>query len=252
MEKNARTRINTGNFWSTIAQGMKRAAQSNQRPVMVIDIDGTIAEHFLRTQQIFIEAIKELELPESFKKNLNDFDPFAYDYNPKPNLIEMGLEGETLAKMIKYWNKYFFSNKFLHLDNQIEGGSEFVHKILGLDIDVIYLTGRDEQNMGEGTRVWLTKNNFMNEHYRTSILMKTNLDIENVDSKALSAQSIQKVGEPVLIIDNEPCELEAMWDQFPRAATILMDTPNSGRPATLPDYTYKMKDYLELNSLFEG
>ena len=121
---------------------------------MVIDIDGTIAEHFLRTQQIFLSAIKEIEFPDSFLENLHAFDPYTYDYNPKPNLIEMGLEGELLKKMLKYWDKYFFSNRFLHLDEQIEGASEFVHKILGLDIDVIYLTGRDDQMVVEGKVVW--------------------------------------------------------------------------------------------------
>jgi hypothetical protein len=42
-----------------------------------------------------------------------------------------------------------------------------------------------------------------------------------------------------------------MSARFPEAAIALMDMPNSGRPATLPEDIMKLKNFEELNSFYK-
>jgi len=217
-----------------------------------MDIDGTIALHYLRTYEIFLRAVKTFDLPGELKATLANYDPCEYDYYPRKNLLHMGLqEGETLTGIMKFWDDNFFSSRFLHLDKPIAGAREFVKTVLNLGVNVFYLSGRDEQNMGDGTRAWLRHHNFMDDHSRTSLFLKTDPDITSVESKRIAGEKIKSIGVPVLIIDNEPGELETLWRQFPQAVVVLLDTPNSGRPGTLPPNTLKIKNYLEINSLYK-
>jgi hypothetical protein len=250
LDKNQPANISIPDFWVTVVNRIEKAKSSKKTPIAVIDIDGTIALHYLRTREIFRQAVKTFDLPEEFKANLANYDPCEYDYYPRKNLLQMGLqEDETLAGIMKFWDNNFFSNRFLHLDKPVAGAREFMEIILNLGVNVFYLSGRDDQNMGDGTRAWLKNHNFMGDHSRTSLFLKADLSITSVESKIVAGEKIKSIGEPALIIDNEPGELEALWRQFPQAVTVLLDTPNSGRPGNLPPQTLKIKNYLKINSL---
>jgi hypothetical protein len=252
LNNNRITNITVPGFWLTIIDKIEKAKSSINKPIMVIDIDGTISQHYLRTYEIFLRAAETFDLPEDVKTNLTNYDPYRYDYYPRKNLLQMGFrEGETLSSVMEFWEKNFFSNNFLHLDEPIPGAREFIGIALGLGVNAVYLSGRDEQNMGDGTRAWLRSHSFLGNHSPASIFLKTNLSISSVESKIVAAEKIKSLGEPLLIIDNEPGELEALWRQFPQAAAVLLDTPNSGRPGTLPPGTLKIKNFLEINSMYK-
>jgi len=252
LDKNQQAKLSISNFWQTLTGQIEPQKPAPRTTVAVIDIDGTIALHYLRTYEIFMRAVKTLDMPEEFKANLANYDPRGYDYYPRKNLLQVGFqEDETLAGMMRFWDENFFSNRYLHLDEPIAGAREFVRILLGLGINIAYLSGRDEQNMGDGTRAWLRRHDFMGDHTRTSLSLKTDPDITSVESKRIAVEKIKSIGEPLLIIDNEPGELEALWLKFPQAATVLLDTPNSGRPGKLPPQTLKIKDFLEINSMYK-
>ena len=41
-----------------------------------------------------------------------------------------------------------------------------------------------------------------------------------------------------------------LWERFPDAVPVLVDMPNSGKPAKLPEHTLVIKDFEELNQNF--
>jgi len=251
LDKNQLIRLTVREFWRVVMNRIEKARAVKKTPLVIIDIDGTISLHYQRTYEIFRQAARSFDLPEEIKNNLADYDPCRYDYDPRKNLLQIGFqESNTLGEVMKFWDNNFFSNRFLHLDEPIAGAREFTRIILSLGANISYLSGRDEQNMGEGTRAWLKSHDFIGNHSRTALFLKTDLSITSVESKRVAAAKIKQLGEPVLIIDNEPGELETLWRQFPQAATVLLDTPNSGRPGTLPPQTLIIKDYLEINSLY--
>jgi hypothetical protein len=250
--QNQPIKLTVPDFWPTVLDRIERAKSSDKIPIAVIDIDGTISQHYLRTYEIFLQTSQTFDLPENVKANLAGYDPYKYDYDPLKNLLQIGIqEGQTLREVMKFWDDNFFSNRFLHLDELLPGAKEFVRIVQGLGISVVYLSGRDEQNMGDGTRAWLKRHNFIGDHSPVSLFLKTDLSITSVESKIVAAEKIKSLGEPMLILDNEPGELEALWRKFPQAATVLLDTPNSGRPGALPPGTLKIKNFVEINSMYK-
>jgi len=252
LEKKQPIKITVLDLGPAITDQIERVKASKKTPIAVIDVDGTIALHYLRTYEIFQQAAKTFDLPEDVKANLANFNPYNYDYYPRQNLLQMGFpEGEMLREVMEFWDDNFFSSRYLHLDKPIAGAQEFVRIISSLGASVVYLSGRDEQNMGDGTRAWLKSHGFLGDHSPAVLFLKTDLSITSVESKIAAAEKIKSLGEPILIIDNEPGELEALWRHFPQAITVLLDTPNSGRPGTLPPGTLKIKNFLEINSMYK-
>ena len=237
-------------FWETLAGRVSAAREANQSPLMIFDLDGTLVEHHYRIYHIFVELAGELNFPEYVKAKIFDSNPEKYEYGPSETLRNIGVEDEYVKKMFKPWLDYFLSNRFLTYDRPIQGAYYFVRNIISLGIRVIYLTGRDLPNMGEGTRTWLRKFNFLDNSGLTELNMKTDLSITNAESKRVACDEIKASGQAVLVVDNEPKELEFMLSVFPESVGILMDTPNSGIPGRLPWDTLTIKHFDELNSLY--
>jgi hypothetical protein len=242
--------MNRDKFWDTLAGRVTAARESNKNPLMIFDLDGTLIEHHYRIYHIFAELAGELNFPEYVKAIIFDSNPEEYEYDPKTTLRNIGLDEEYIEKMFRPWLSYFLSNRFLTYDRPIQGAYYFVRNIISLGIKVIYLTGRDVPNMGEGTRTWLRKFNFLDNSGLTELKMKTDLSISNAESKKIACDEIKASGQAVLVVDNEPKELEFMLGVFPESVGVLMDTPNSGMPGKLPWDTLTIKHFDELNSIY--
>lgn len=248
-------KIAVSDFWQALSHKIAGSRDLAEIRLLIIDLDGTIVDYSLRTYKIFMEAADSLNLPDNLKREIVNSNPDDFHYYPESSLIEMGFKkGDLLTRMIKFWESNFLSNRFLHLDKPLERVREFVKNILNMGINIVYLTGRDDENMGEGTIDWLRRFHFLTDDRKTNLLMKTDIRLTNVQAKIAGCESIKskKLGQPALIIDNEPGELEAVWRRFPDAIGVLMDTPNSGRPSRLPDATIRIKDFSTLNSLIKG
>lgn len=253
MTENSNKKMTVANFWNMISEKAQAAALSGNRPILILDLDGTVVDYTGRTYMIFQKAIEDLGLPDDINRLVNSIKAEDYDYYPRSNFIRIGIKDEKIVKKLTdFWDKNYFTNHYLKYDKQMPGAHEFVENILSLSMDVVYLTGRDDQNMGEGTRAWLYENKLLKRgDERCRLMMKMDLEIENFESKALNGERIGAQGQPILIIDNEPIELQTMSERFPEAFIVLVDMPNSGKPATLPDDILKIKDFRELNSLYK-
>ncbi len=253
MTQKQNLQIDYSNFWQKISQRAKSVKSSGDRPILIIDLDGTLVDYTLRTYKIFQKALQELDLPDTIKKQVDDIKREDYDYFPKTNFVRANIgDDKTINDLTGFWEGKYFINEYLKYDKQIPGAYEFISNILQLGIEIVYLTGRDDQNMGDGTRMWLKENGFLVDgDNRCRLLMKMDLEIENYESKARNGETIGTLGQPVLIIDNEPIELQTMSERFPDANIVLVDMPNSGKPAKLPEDIFKIKDFRKLNEAFE-
>ena len=237
-------------FWDTLSGRISQVRESGKSPIMIFDLDGTLVEPHYRIYNIFVELAGELNLPDDAKSVIFDSNPDQYSYHPEETLENLGISEELISKIMSSWLGYFLSNRFLQYDRPMKGGYYFVRNILSLGVKVVYLTGRDVPNMGEGTRQWLEKFNFLDRSGRTELIMKRDLSITNAESKHVACKEMNSSGEAVLVIDNEPKELEFMLNVFPESIGVLMDSPNSGIPAQLPPETFIIRQFKELNSRY--
>jgi hypothetical protein len=252
MQANQEKNINLDNFWTKIKNKTQSLATAGDTPILIIDLDGTLVDYRYRTHRIFQKAIEEIDPPDNIASLIKSVKPEQYDFYPILNFARIGIKDEALLKQLhNFWHKYYFSNHYLQYDRPMPGARQFVENFLKLKIHITYLTGRDRGNMGDGTREWLIQNGFLEvDDPCCNLLMKTDLGLKNHEAKALNVEKMRALGQPVAIIDNEPIDLQTIWQEFPRAIPVLVEMPNSGQPAELPDHVLKIKDFRELNSYF--
>jgi len=241
------------NFWRIISAKARQVQSSGKIPILITDLDGTLIDYSQRSYQIFQQALRTYDLPESIVKLVNSINPENYDYFPKNNLTRLGIPDQhIITQLTEFWDKHYFTNQYLHFDLPIPGALDFIANIASLDINIVYLTGRDEQNMGDGTRVWLSQHGLMNNNGKPCrLLMKTNLGYDNAYSKFNNSETISALGLPILIVDNEPLDIQTLSERFPLALTVLIETTNSGKIAVLPQNLLRLKNYIKINSIFK-
>jgi hypothetical protein len=240
-------------FWETISSKVETVMASGKTPYAILDLDGTLVDHSIRTYTIFQDAIESPGIGDGVAQLVKSINPGEYDYYPERSFIKVGIKDESIIKqLLAFWDKYYFSNHYLKYDKQMPGAYDFIMNIRKLAINIIYLTSRDYENMGDGTRVWLYENEFLKAMDCTrTLMMKSDLKYKNYESKAENCERIKMLGQPILIIDNEPIDLQTIGGYFPEALPVLIDTPNSGKRGVLPIDILKLKDFIEVNSLFD-
>ncbi len=249
---NTENNASMDNFWLNLKNKSENAIKKGKMPLIIVDLDGTLVDYTMRTYSIFQEMPNNFDLPDNVRDIILSIKPSEFHYHPRENLNSVGIEDSELVDQLSaFWEKSFLSNYYLHYDIPLDGSEEFIRNILDHGINIVYLTGRDEENMGMGTRTWLQKYNLHPLENRTRLLLKTDMSLINYQAKDKNCEIIKTLGEPVLIIDNEPIELATTWGRFPEAIGILMETQNTGRKAELPANTIRMPNFLELNSKIE-
>jgi phosphoglycolate phosphatase-like HAD superfamily hydrolase len=240
-------------FWGKLNETAESVIDTGNTPYAIIDLDGTLVDYGMRTFRLFEKALEIIQPSREVVNLVKSIRPEDYNYFPGDDFVRVGITDKQVIKQLTdYWDKYYFSNEYLEHDRPRPGAYEFLLNLLKLKINVIYLTSRDYENMGEGTRAWLYEHRFLKAMDCTrTLMMKTDLKFKNFESKAANCERIAMLGQPVLIIDNEPVDLEAVSNYFPGAITVLIEGLNSGKPAVLPDNVIKLKDFVGLNERFK-
>ena len=131
----------------------------------------------------------------------------------------------------KFWSQRFFASQYLKYDRPYPGAAEFTRKLHALGAEIVYLTGRDEPGMGDGTRSVLLRDGFPWEVERTHLLMKKAAPLSDLEHKKEAAHYIRKHGQLVASFENEPPNLVALSELFPEAMHVFVDTICSDHPA---------------------
>lgn len=230
---------------------VKTRARAVQRPVVLLDLDSTLYEVGPRTWQILKEW---LDTPGSqvfgevrvALQNMR-LDQVGYSLRDTfRNLgIDEGLESahRALEVMKPFWAKRFFSSQYLSFDRPYPGAARFVQELYAMGLEIIYLTGRDEPNMGDGTRANLVRDEFPWGEPRTHLLMKDRFESPDLDHKLGAAQYVRQQGTLVASFENEPANLVALHQAFPDAMHVFVETVFSDHGAPQGNGLYRIRGF---------
>lgn len=208
-------------------------------PLVLLDLDSTLYEVGPRTFQIIQEWIKSgasSEFPKT-RAALATLKMAEVGYSLKETFATVGLDANdlevaaALASAKPFWSERFFSSAYLPFDRAYEGAARFAQELHELGAELVYLTGRDEPRMGDGTRENLVRDGFPWEIERTHLLMKPAPEMEDLDHKKRAADYIREHGTLVASFENEPLNLSALYEIFPDAMHVFVDTVCSDHPA---------------------
>lgn len=220
-------------------------------PLVLLDLDSTLYEVGPRTYRILREWT---EGPESrafsaVRDAVLRAEPWHVGYSVRDTLSAIGVTSETpefapaLELIKKFWAQRFFSSAYLQYDRAYPGAAQFTRKLHELGAEIVYLTGRDEPGMGDGTRATLLRDGFPWEVERTHLLLKKAAHLPDLDHKKEAAHYIRKHGRLVASFENEPPNLVALQEIFPEAMHVFVDTICSDHPALPAQGLYRIKGF---------
>lgn len=235
-----------------VARRVTASRAAHQLPVVLLDLDSTLYEVGPRTHRILQEW---LETPESsqfpgVRSDLIRLDQEHVGYSLKDTFAALGMsasEGEVheaISVIKKFWQDRFFSSAYLAYDRAYPGAVEFVRDIHEMGALVVYLTGRDEPGMGDGTRAMLLRDGFPWETDRTHLLLKAAYGLPDLEHKVAAADFIRRHGELVASFENEPANLVAIYAQFPDAMHVFVETVSSDHAAPAATGLYRIRGFL--------
>ena len=140
----------------------------NSQPLAIFDLDGTLIDVQNRMLEIFKDFARLPSVAKQFPQvpsvilNTSVLPSRKYYIEDYFEDLKLGHLDESFhASLLKFWKKCFFSNDYLKYDVPFPGALDFLAKLKSYHVKIVYLTGRDEKRMGEGTRKYLLDKGFM-------------------------------------------------------------------------------------------
>jgi hypothetical protein len=127
-------------------------ASGGADPAIIFDLDGTLAENTPRTQRILLAFALERG-DEPLRQRLESVPVACYRYRIGDTLERLGVNGREREEIERYWQRHFFSDRFLRFDTPLDGAPRYLRRLHAEGAHIIYLTGRDVPNMLAGTSV---------------------------------------------------------------------------------------------------
>lgn len=216
-------------------------------PVIVFDLDGTLYDNAPRTFAILREyAESERGATPLAEKILADLDLGDMRYGIDETLKVIGIEdAELIDGAEKFWKKRFFSNDYIHFDKPLTGAVEFVQSLHVAGAHIVYLTGRDEAGMRDGTLQSLLAARFPINTARTSLIMKPDKSLRDTAFKEQASEQIRAIGVVVGEFENEPRNSNLFHSLFPNAVHLCLNTPHSKNAPPLDAGVILIDDYVE-------
>ena len=218
-----------------------QTVQKSLQPVAVVfDLDSTLFCVKYRTEGIIKDAVKSPVFVKKFSKMTEKFQKITVhptDWFLKDIFLRHGMNPEDPAcrEVQKFWNKHFFRNNYLRLDQPYKGSVEYLNRLNKAGGSIFYLTGRNRPNMGEGTFQSLKKWKFpLPEEDR--LILKPDPAFEDSVYKLEELEKLKKNFPIIMFFENEPVILHLVYERLPEIRLFWLDSAHSGKRSGPPDH----------------
>jgi len=214
---------------------IKKFRAENATTLAVFDLDSTLFDVGPRVERIFAELIQEPHFNENFPheiKKLANFKTHSSDWGVETMLLRVGVPRDKIEfyrAVHDYWHRRFFSNDYLKYDHPYAGAVEYVQKISALQSDIVYLTGRDVERMGLGTRQTLLHWGFPLDDQQSRLELKPHKTMDDASFKTEWFKVHHQNYNHVLFFENEPSNIHPITDARLPVEIIFFASTHSGR-----------------------
>ncbi|MCB9084736.1 MAG: HAD family hydrolase [Bdellovibrionaceae bacterium] len=215
----------------------------------VFDLDSTLFDVSPRTQAILHDLAAHPKTQEKFPEEARQL--AGVRSLPKDWGIRVALERSKIRATLDFfetvrtfWVENFFGNDYLHHDRLYDGALEFVQQLYEAGARIIYLTGRDQERMGDGTLRILKSWNLPLDDEERHLILKPHRSIEDARYKTDKLIELNTRYPEVWFFENEPVIIDLVRREAPQIKIVFVDTTHSGRssaPEDLPAIRGKFK-----------
>lgn len=208
---------------------------------VIFDLDSTLFSVSPRTQAILRQLGADPAFRARFEAQadiLKDVEVLPTDWGVRQALARTPIMGEIeLFETIRdYWREHFFASPHLEHDDIYPAANEHVRHLEELGAEILYLTGRSEARMREGTEAALKRWDFP---YRdpAHLMMKPS-DVETDEGfKTIRLRELAPRYEHIWFFENEPIIIHEVRQALPQIRIVFMNSVHAGRaepPRDLP------------------
>ena len=201
------------------------------REQLVFDLDDTLLDTRYRKRAILQHFAASMlgtgEIPRSDLQILAGLDHGAIRFRISHTLEESGISDPVvIKKAARFWVQRNFTSSWLREDQPFPGAVAYVRRAHATGMNIVYLTGRSEPEMGEGTLASLRRHGFpMGDH--TRLMMKPSADLADLGFKQSAIEAINRLGPVRAAFENEPVNLNMMARSWPEATIFFMESLHS-------------------------
>jgi len=211
-----------------VAQEARRS-----RVAVVFDLDSTLFCVSPRTQHILRSLGEQPEFSSAHgavAEVLRKIEVLPTDYSVREVLARATVEPDPdVALAIRaHWKKYFFTSEFLDRDILYPSANEYVNHLHDLGAEILYLTGRHEAAMREGTISALKRENFPLFDDGRLIMKPTDLETDEY-FKVKVLREISPKYDHVWFFENEPVIIEEVRQAVPHVHVVFVNSAHSGK-----------------------
>jgi CRISPR/Cas system CSM-associated protein Csm2 small subunit len=186
------------------------------------------------------DPANEKQFPDSIKV-LKEMQLLKSDWGLKNAVIRAGLGDhaeEFHEALKKHWRKYFFCNEFLHFDIPYDGAVDFVQSLHKNKVQIVYLTGRDVERMGQGSVEVLQKWKFPINDTDAQLVLKPKKGMDDAQFKSdwfskINTDHLKKIW----FFENEPANINLVRQCHQHVQVVFFESTHSGKadpPSDLP------------------
>lgn len=220
---------------------------------IIFDLDGTLFDVGHRTLGIlkrWLTLSESQHFPKSLVKRVEGIGFNHIGYSLAHAFENAGLDlrnpdvMEVLVTIEHYWRKKFFDGESLvEFDAVYTGAADFVWFCKKIGLKIVYLTGRSQKVMYQGTRKQLEKFGFPIED--AELILKINTVTDDAVFKEEAFRQVASVHNVVGNFENEYVNIRGMVQCDPRAVHVVVDSQHSGRPVSaLPDKVFRIQSFV--------
>lgn len=196
-------------------------------PVVLLDLDSTLFDTGERHRRILAEFASQHGDP-ALVELVSRLGPADFQWSVLEPLREAGFGDEALHKKImRFWGRCFFSDRFVDLDLPVRGAVGYVRALAEEGALCVYLTGRDAPGMGAGTLRMLHRAGMPLLDGYGLLMMKGSTRAQDADHKATALERVRRLGTLVATFENEPAHANAYLAAFPDGAHVLVGDVHS-------------------------
>lgn len=225
-----------------VLEDIRKAA--GKRPIAVFDLDSTLFSTQERNYVILREFAERNDAPMELRRVVERLRPSDMGWNVMEDLRRHGFEDrEALRELRRFWFDRFFRDEYVLHDRPLPGAPEFVNEAHAAGATIFYLTGRDEPNMGRGTRESLRAHRFPLDEERVILRLKPRFEDEDLAFKRGVVEELRTIGQVVAAFENEPANANLFAEAFPEAHVLFLETVHSPNPPPLAPRIVRLKDF---------
>jgi len=207
--------------------------------VVVLDLDSTLVHTGARHRAIAC-AFPDPAVADVAER----LDPTAFGWDVRHPFRTLGVPEPMLDQLLAFWSDRFFDGAWLDHDQPTPGAVGFTQALLTAGAQLVYLTGRPEPTMGEGTRRSLASMGFpLGVH--TALWMKPSVALGDAVHKRHATRLLPDLGPVAATFENEPAHANGFLSAFPAGAHVLVGDVHDPKAPRAAAALHRIPDFVQ-------